>query len=149
MTQLYFEDMPVGFSFTTATKEVTREAVIGFAKEWDPQPFHLDDAAAAKTHFGRIAASGWHTLLMAFTLGLESGVWNEASLGASGLDEVRWRAPVYPGDVIHVVNEVIFAERSKSRPDRGRIRVAARVMRGEEVVASFISNALMRCRAAE
>lgn len=144
----YFEDMPVGFRFTTASKEVTREAVIGFARDWDPQPFHLDDAAAAQTHFGKISASGWHTLLIAFNLGLDSGVWNDASLGASGLDEVRWIKPVYPGDTLHAENEVVAAERSKSRPHYGRLRVRTDVINQDgEMVASFVSNALMRTRA--
>ncbi|MGH1368383.1 MAG: MaoC/PaaZ C-terminal domain-containing protein [Maritimibacter sp.] len=150
MKQMYFDDVEVGFTYATATKKITREAVIGFAQEWDPQPFHLDDEAAAKTHFGRIAASGWHTLLIAFNLGLETGVWRESSLGAAGMDEVRWLTPVYPDDVIYAQSEVVWTERSKTRPDRGRVRINTQVLResdgDDEVVARFVSRILLRCR---
>lgn len=84
MTQRYFEDLPIGFTYRSGEAELTREAIVKFAREWDPQPFHVDDAAAAESHFGTLIASGWHTLLIAFNLAMQSGVWDEASMGASG-----------------------------------------------------------------
>ncbi|MAM60391.1 MaoC family dehydratase [Maritimibacter sp. UBA3975] len=147
MTQRYFEDLPVGFAFRTAEAELTREAIVKFAQEWDPQPFHLDEAAAAESHFGTLIASGWHTLLIAFNLGMQADVWNESSMGASGMDEVRWFLPAQPGDRIHVRCEVVSAERSKSRPDRGRVAVRNDVHRADGTrIASYIGNHLVKAR---
>lgn len=147
MTQRYFEDLPIGFAFTTRDAEITREALVNFASEWDPQPFHTDEAAARESHFGGLVASGWQTLLVAFNLTMGAGVWDEASMGASGMDEVRWYAPVRPGERIHVKAEVIAAERSKSRPDRGRVRFRNDIYRADgERVASFIGNHLIKAR---
>lgn len=144
---LYFEDMPVGFRFTTGEAGLSREEITDFAREWDPQPFHLDDEAAAETHFGALVASGWHTLLVAFRLSLGAGIWDQASMGASGMDEVRWLRPVFPGDRIHVEAEVLAAERSASRPDRGRVRIKNAVVNQKgETVASFTANHLIKAR---
>lgn len=144
----YFEDLPVGFAYRTQARELTRDAIVEFAQEWDPQPFHLDEAAAAKSHFGQLIASGWHTLLIAFNLSMEAGIWDEASMGASGMDEVRWFKPAVPGDVIHVEAEVIEATRSQSRPQFGRVRFRYDVIRGDrEKIASYIGNHLVKARA--
>ncbi len=146
-TQRYFEDLPVGFRFSTGAAVVDRDAIVAFARDWDPQPFHLDDDAAAASHFGGLIASGWQTLLIAFNLSLRAGVWDEASMGASGLDEVRWLRPVFPGDRLHVEAEVLAAERSASRPDRGRVRIRHEVVnQSGEVVASYIGNHLIAAR---
>lgn len=145
--QRYFEDLPVGFRFTTGEVEVDHASVVAFARAWDPQPFHLDDEAAQASHFGGLIASGWQTLLIAFNLSLGAGVWDAASMGASGMDEVRWYQPVRPGDRLHVEVEVAAAERSASRPDRGRVRFRHEVVNQTgEVVASFISNNLIAAR---
>lgn len=147
MTQRYFEDLPIGFTYRSGEAALTREAIVKFASEWDPQPFHVDDAAAAESHFGTLIASGWHTLLIAFNLAMQSGVWDEASMGASGMDEVRWFLPAVPGDVIHVRAEVVAAERSKSRPDRGRVSFRNDVHRADgKRIASYIGNHLMKAR---
>jgi acyl dehydratase len=143
----HFEELPVGFRFTTGSRTLSREEIVGFAREWDPQAFHLDEAAAAESHFGGLVASGWQTLLVAFNLSMQAGIWDEASMGASGMDEVRWFKPVFPGDTIHVEAEVIAAERSKSRPDRGRVRIRNEVVNQHgEKVASMIGNHLIRAR---
>jgi len=143
----WFEDMPVGFTFRTASRALSRDEIVDFAKDWDPQPFHLDEAAAAESHFGGLIASGWQTLLVAFRLTLEAGIWTEASMGASGLDEVRWLRPLFPGAEIHVESEVIAAERSASRPDRGRLRIRNDIFTADGVkVASYIGNHLIRTR---
>ncbi|MBV7408664.1 MaoC family dehydratase [Maritimibacter sp. DP1N21-5] len=149
MAQHYFEDMPVGFSFTTGSRVLTREDIVGFARDWDPQPFHLEEAAAAKSHFGTLIGSGWQTLLVCFNLAMEAGVWDEASMGASGMDEVRWLKPSLPGDEIYAVGEVISAEPSR-RGDRGYVRFAYDVMRkregGDEKIASYIGNHIIKTR---
>ncbi|MEC7764532.1 MAG: MaoC family dehydratase [Pseudomonadota bacterium] len=147
MSQRYFEDLPVGFTYRSGEAALTREAIVRFATEWDPQPFHVDEAAAAESHFGTLIASGWHTLLIAFNLAMQSGVWDEASMGASGMDEVRWFLPAVPGDVIHVRAEVVSAERSKSRPDRGRVSFRNDIHRADgKRIASYIGNHLMKAR---
>jgi acyl dehydratase len=147
--QRCFDELPVGFRFSTDEVEVDRASVVGFAKEWDAQPFHLDEDAAAASHFGGLIASGWQTLLIAFNLSLRAGVWDEASMGASGLDDVRWLRPVFPGDRLHVEAEVVAAERSASRPDRGRVRIRHEVVnQSGETVASYIGNHLIAVRRA-
>jgi len=144
---LYFDELPVGFRFTTASRTISRDEIVGFARDWDPQDFHLDETAASMTHFGGLIASGWHTLLVAFNLSMQAGIWDEASMGASGMDEIRWLKPVFPGDSLHVEAEVIEATRSASRPDRGRVRIRADVMNqfGDKV-ASMIGNHLIKVR---
>ncbi|MBV7378583.1 MaoC family dehydratase [Maritimibacter dapengensis] len=143
----YFEELPVGFTYRTDEAELTRDAILAFAREWDPQPFHLDEAAARESHFGSLIASGWHTLLIAFNLAMQAGVWDESSMGASGMDEVRWFAPARPGDRIHVRAEVIEAALSKSRPDFGRVRFRYDVHRADgEKIASYIGNHLIKAR---
>ena len=149
--QHYFEDLPVGFTFTTGSQVVTRDDIVGFARDWDPQPFHLDEEAAAKSHFGTLIASGWQTLLICFNLSMKAGIWDEASMGASGVDEVRWHRPTLPGDEIYAVGEVVSAEPSR-RADRGYVSMRYEVFRkraqdGDERIASYIGNHIMRTRA--
>jgi acyl dehydratase len=119
----YFEDFEVGDTKRYGRYEVTRDEVIEFASRWDPQPFHLSDEAAAKTHFGALSASGWHTAAM--TMAMNVAAWDEAdatgSLGAIGIDELRWLQPVRPGDVLHVENEVIETRASQKRPEMGSV----------------------------
>ena len=114
-----FEDLPPGFRFDTEATSIRLPEILAFAQQWDPQPFHLDAAAAEASHFGGIIASGFHTLLVAFVLTLRAGVWNEASMGSPGMDDIRWLLPVRPDDELHVKAEVISATPSKSKPDRG------------------------------
>ena len=97
----FYEDLNVGETRQYGNCQVTREEVIDFAAKYDPQPFHLDDEAAAKTHFGRLAASGWHTTAMMMRMNVDN--WAEdqqASLGSPGIDELRWVKPVFPGDML-------------------------------------------------
>jgi acyl dehydratase len=100
---------------------VTREEVIEFASKYDPQPFHLDDAAAAANPiFGRLAASGWHSCAMLMRMLIDEWtVDGYFSLGGSGVDELRWTRPVYPGDVLSVRAEVLSKSAPRSRPDIG------------------------------
>ncbi len=102
----YFEDLEIGAETFFGSYEVTREEVLDFARKYDPQPFHLSDEEAAKTHFGRLAASGWHTCAMTMAVIARHVVDDEqAGLGSPGVDELRWLKPVYPGDTLHVRGE--------------------------------------------
>jgi acyl dehydratase len=118
----YLEDMKVGQKSSFGNYRVTREEVIDFARKFDPQPFHLDDEAAAKTHFGRLSASGWHTASMTMAMLVENLTKEkQAGLGSPGLDELRWLKPVYPGDTLRVETELTDVRPSRSRPEMGSI----------------------------
>ena len=145
---IYFEDLELGVEQTYGTVEVTREEVIDFARKWDPQPFHLSDEAAAKTHFGRIAASGWHTCAMTMGVIARYVVGHEqAGLGSPGVDELRWLKPVYPGDTLTVRGQVIEKTPSRSKPEIGSFRSRTRVTNQDGVdVMTFTSIVLIRRR---
>ncbi len=112
----YLEDLSVGDKRRFGAYQVTREEVLEFAGKYDPQPFHLSDEAAAKTHFGRLAASGWHTCAMTMAMLVEEGRRDPgAGLGSPGVDELRWLKPVYPGDTLNSVSEVIGLKENSNR----------------------------------
>jgi acyl dehydratase len=143
---IYLEDLEVGAETYFGSYEVTREEVLEFAGKYDPQPFHLDDDAAAATHFGRIAASGWHTAAMVMAVIARKVVAEEqAGLGSPGIDELRWLKPVYPGDTLHVRGTIIDKRESRSKPDVGIFRSKTTVTNQDNVpVMTFISNVLIR-----
>ena len=145
---IYWEDLEVGREEVFGSVEVTREEVIEFARKYDPQPFHLSDEAAAKTHFGRIAASGWHTCAMAMGVIARHVVGTEqAGLGSPGVDELRWLRPVYPGDVLTVLATIVGKTPSRSKPEIGSFRTATRVTNQDGIdVLTFTSIVLMRRR---
>lgn len=119
----YFEDLRVGDRRRFGAYAVTREEVLEFARKYDPQPFHLDDAAAAQTHFGRLAASGWHTCAMTMAMLVEASRADPlAGLGSPGVDEIRWLKPVYPGDTLSAETEIIELRPSNSKPNLGSFR---------------------------
>ena len=145
---IYFEDLEVGADREFGTYDVTREEVIDFARKYDPQPFHLSDEAAAKTHFGRLAASGWHTAAMTMAVIARKVVDEEqAGLGSPGIDELRWKKPVFPGDTLHVSGKILEKTPSRSRPDMGSFRTQTTVTNQDgEVVMTFQSIVLIRRR---
>jgi acyl dehydratase len=145
---IYFEDLKVGEETYFGSYEVTRDEVIDFARKYDPQPFHLSDEAAAKTHFGRLAASGWHTCAMTMAVIARHVVDTEqAGLGSPGVDELRWLKPVYPGDTLHVSSRLVETRPSKSKPEIGSFRSATIVTNQDDVpVMTFTSIVLMRRR---
>jgi acyl dehydratase len=145
---IHFEDIEIGRKAAFGRYEVTREEVIEFATKYDPQPFHLDDEAAAKTHFGKIAASGWHTCAMMMRMMADNMKDNDqAGLGSPGVDELRWLKPVYPGDVLRCESEVLDKTPSKSRPEMGSYRALATVLnQDDEPVMTFISIGLIQKR---
>ncbi len=147
---IYFEDMEVGGERVFGQYEVTREEVLEFARRYDPQPFHLSDEAAAKTHFGRLAASGWHTCAMTMAVIARAVVdEQQAGLGSPGVDELRWLKPVYPGDRLTVHGKIVDKTPSRSRPEIGSVRTETTVTNQDEVpVMRFTSIVLMRRRPA-
>lgn len=145
---LHFEDIIVGSTKTFGHYEVTRDEVLTFAEAFDPQPFHLDDEAAAKTHFGRLSASGWHTCAMTMRMMVEDmKSHQQAGLGSPGIDQLRWLKPVFPGDTLSCRIEVLEKRRSKSRPEMGIFKSRNRTLnQNGEVVLDMISNGLIRVR---
>ncbi|HTK59488.1 MAG TPA: MaoC family dehydratase [Sphingomicrobium sp.] len=145
---IYFEDCEVGAETLFGHYDVTREEVLEFARKYDPQPFHLSDEAAAKTHFGRLAASGWHTCAMTMAVIARHVVDTEqAGLGSPGIDELRWLKPVYPGDRLTVRGKVIESIPSRSKPTIGVIRSENTVTNQDDApVMRFISIVMMQRR---
>jgi acyl dehydratase len=141
----YFEDFEVGEETVFGHYDVTREEILEFARKYDPQPFHLSDEAAAKTHFGRLAASGWHTTAMTMSV-LVGHITKEqqAGLGSPGVDELRWLRPVHPGDRLTVRGTVLEKTPSRSRPEIGTIRTRTIVSNQDGVdVMRFTSIVMM------
>ncbi|MFP2928655.1 MaoC family dehydratase [Pyxidicoccus sp. 3LG] len=145
----YFEDFQMGEVSEHGPYVVSREEIIAFAKQFDPQPFHLSDEGARQGIFGGIIASGWHTASICHRLIVEGLLGKAASLGSPGLDELRWLKPVRPGDALTVRTEVIALTPSRSKADRGAIkfRFEVRTQNGE-VVMTEIANALFARRPA-
>ena len=145
---IYFEDLEVGAETDFGTYEVTRDEVLEFARKYDPQPFHLSDEEAAKTHFGRIAASGWHTAAMTMAVIARHVVAHEqAGLGSPGIDELRWKKRVYPGDTLYVRGQILEKTPSRSKPEIGSFRTQTTVTnQNGETVMTFISIVLIRRR---
>lgn len=145
---LYWEDIEVGSARLFGHYDVTREEVLEFAHKYDPQPFHVSDEAAAKTHFGRIAASGWHTAAMSMRVIVDAlSIEPQASLGSPGVDDLRWLKPVYPGDRLAVSGRVVDTTPSRSKPGLGTIRSQTTVTNQDGVdVMRFTSIVLMQRR---
>jgi len=147
MDTRYLDDLTPGQQFTTPGVTLTEAEIIDFAWRYDPQSFHLDANAAADSPYGGLIASGFQSLAVCFRLFIQSGVLAESSLGSPGIDELRWLAPVRPGDTLHCTIEVLEVRPSSSKPDRGIARLRYRaVNQRQEAVLSFIVNHLLRRR---
>src|SRR3569833_1724740 len=118
----YFEDFAVGATIEVGSRQVSEQEIIDFAKQFDPQPFHIDRQAAAESIYGGIIASGWHTCSMMMKLMVDNLLHDAASLGSPGLDEIRWSKPVRGGDTLSVSCTVLGSQPSISKPDRGVVR---------------------------
>lgn len=118
----YFEDYVPGTTVDCGSVSVDQAEIISFARQFDPQPFHVDPVAAAEGPFGGLIASGWHTAGLVMRLIVDNYVAAESSLGAAGLDELRWPHPVRPGDTLRVRVTALEARRSQSKPDRGILK---------------------------
>ena len=119
--QRYWEDYQVGAKFELGSKTMTKEEIIDFATKFDPQPFHTDEAAAKKSFFGGLIASGWHTCSECMRLMVDSYLSPGTSLGSPGLDEIRWLKPVYAGDTISARIVIEDKRPSRSKPDIGSV----------------------------
>ena len=145
--QRYFEDYLPRSVYEYGTIAVDEAEIIAFARKFDPQEFHVDPDAAARSPFGGLIASGWHTASLMMRLLADHYLSKVASLGSPGVDELRWIQPVRPGDALSIRVTVLDAKRSRSKPDRGTVRSSIEVLnqRGE-IVATVKAINLLRCR---
>jgi acyl dehydratase len=149
ITRQYFEDYLVGQVFNSGRLRVDREAIVAFAREFDPQPYHLDEEAARNSIFGELVASGWHTAALTMRLLVESEFRPAGGILGVGLDELSWPRPVRPGDELHVTTELLDVQPSKSRSDRGMIRVRNTTFNhNDEAVQIFIPKIIVPRRPA-
>ena len=149
MNDRYLEDFAAGQKFGSPKMTVDAERIKRFAAEFDPQPFHLDEAAAAKSFFRGLAASGWHTAAMTMKLLVDSELKPAGGIVGAGFDEFKWPRPVRPGDELHLEIEVLETRPSKSRPEQGLIKVRTTTLNqnGEPVQIS-VGNLVVARRAA-
>lgn len=147
MHTCYLDDLQSGQRFITGGITLTEAEIIDFAWRYDPQSFHLDVNAAAESPFGGLIASGFQSLALCFRLFIQGGVLAESSLGSPGIDELRWLAPVRPGDTLHSVVDVLEVRPSASKPDRGIVRMKYQAInQRDEAVLTFIVNHLIKRR---
>jgi acyl dehydratase len=144
MSQLsgrYLEDFTVGQTFGSGRLRIDKEQIFAFAAEFDPQPFHLDEAAARHSIFGGLCASGWHTAAVTMRLLLDSDFKPASGLIGAGLDECRWPRPVRPGDELRIECEVLDVRPSKSRPEQGLIKLRTTTLNqdGEAVLVHVVN----------
>jgi acyl dehydratase len=138
---MFLEDLSVGQIFHTGTVSVDRDRLKAFAAEFDPQPFHLDEAAAGSSFFGGLVASGWHTAAMTMRLMVESEMSIAGGLIGVGVEQIRWPRPVHAGDVLRVECEVLETRPSRSNPDRGIVRFKSKTLNQDgEVVMEQIAS---------
>ncbi len=136
MTDRYFDDFKPGERFLSGSMTMTEAGIIEFAKQWDPQPFHVDTEFARNWTFGGLIASGLHTMGVTLRLWLDLGIFRASSLGSPGIGEVQFPRPVRPGDTLRVVTDITELRPSSSKPDRGiaRIRQVTINQHGEHVM---------------
>ena len=123
MTDRYYEDFKVGDRFVSGGMTMTEAGIIEFARQWDPQPFHIDAEFAKRWSYGGLIASGLHTMAVTLRLWLDLGILRASSLGSPGIGEVQFPRPVRPGDTLHVVTDIVELRLSSSKPDRGVARL--------------------------
>jgi acyl dehydratase len=146
MPEIYLDDLRPGQTFALGHRSVTREEIVEFATAWDPQPFHLDEAAAQASIYGQLIASGWHTACIFMRLFADGLLSRAAAIGSPGLDELRWLKPVYAGDRLEARVEILEVRPSRSRPDRGaaRVRCVVSNQRGDEVLTMIATVMFLR-----
>ena len=143
MSERYFDDLTQGDRFKSATYEVTEEQIISFAREFDPQPFHLDSAVARQTMFQGLIASGWHTAAITMRLFVQTLNFAEGAIGL-GVDELRWPNAVRPGDALQVETEIVDLRVSRSKPSHGIVRLRnVTVNQRGEIVQTMSASALV------
>jgi len=150
IVERYLEDFVVGQTFTSGRAQVTQQEIQAFAAEFDPQPFHLDEAAAKESFFRGLAASGWHTAAITMRLLVDSDLKPAGGVIGAGFDEFRWPRPVRPGDELHIECEVLEVRPSRSLPDSGFIKLRTTTLNQDnEPVQIQIGNLLVLRRPSE
>ena len=146
--RLFLDDLFVGQRFTSGTHTIDEAQIKAFAMQFDPQPFHIDEAKAKDTLFGGLAASGWHTAAITMRLNVETGLpFAGGLIGAGG--ELNWPAPTRPGDTLHVESEVVEIIPSRSKPDRGiAVVLSSTINQHGEVVQSLKAKLVLQRKAA-
>jgi acyl dehydratase len=146
-SERYFEDYPVGEVCEYGDHEVTETEIVEFASRYDPQAFHIDAQAAARSIYGGLISSGWMTGSLMMRMMVENFISPLAAMGSPGIDEVRWHLPVRPGDRLRLRSTIVEKRRSASKPDRGIIRARQEaVNQSGQTVMSFIGIGLYKCR---
>ncbi len=149
MSKLFWEDFHPGRAFEHGPRLITREEIVSFAAEFDPQPMHLDEAAARETMVGGLIASGWQACCILMRMCTEAFVLNSSSMGAPGVDEVKWLLPIRAGDQLRLRATVLEARASKSRPDMGLVRFLFELSNGAgERVLTLTTSLMMGRRSA-
>ena len=149
MTAQYLEDFALGQMYRSGRLRVDKDQITAFAAQFDPQSYHLDEAAARKSVFGGLIASGWHTAALTMRLLVDGELRPAGGILGLGFDELSWPRPVRPGDELHVKSEVLDVRPSKSRPDRGVIRVRTTTLnQNDEAVQIYTGNLLVPRRPA-
>ncbi|KOV80405.1 acyl dehydratase [Nocardia sp. NRRL S-836] len=138
--------MPAGRIIPLGEVTVDRDDMVDFARRFDPQPFHLDEDAGRDSIFGGLSASGWYTASLWMRAYVDKVLTGSTGQGSPGVDELRWLAPVFPGDVLTFEVEVLDARLSKSRPGLGLVRMRGTARRGDEVVYRFVSTGMFLTR---
>jgi acyl dehydratase len=146
--RVYLEDLTIGWRFVSRPYPVTAEAIVGFAREFDPQPFHLDPVAARDSIFGGLVASGWHTASISMRLLVDDGpLFGAGTVGVAA--DVTWPRPTRAGDTIQVSGEITGITPSRSRPDRGTVTIRTETRNQDgEIVQTFIGKVIVPRRAA-
>ncbi|HKE58620.1 MAG TPA: MaoC family dehydratase [Pyrinomonadaceae bacterium] len=150
LAERYLEDFEIGQTFSSGRLKIERERMKTFAAEFDPQPFHLDEDAARDSMFGGLAASGWHTAAITMKLLVESDLKPAGGIIGAGFDEFRWPLPVRPGDELQVESEILNVRPSKSRPEKGLIKVRTTTLnQNGEAVQVAVGNLVVLRRGAK
>ena len=149
MTKRTFEDFAPGMVIENGPRLVTREEIVAFAAEFDPQPMHLDEEAARASILGGLAASGWHTCCLMMRMACDGFVLNSSSMGAPGVDEVKWLKPLRPGTNITLQTTVLDTRASNSRPEMGFVKIRMDVLDDEREPVMTLTTSMIMGRRAE
>jgi len=149
MTKRTFEDFTPGLVIENGPRLVTREEIVAFAAEFDPQPMHLDEEAARASILGGLAASGWHTCCLMMRMACDGFVLNSSSMGAPGVDEVKWLKPLRPGTNITLQTTVLDTRASNSRPEMGFVKIRMDVLDDDREPVMTLTTSMIMGRRAE
>jgi acyl dehydratase len=139
----YFEDLHPGDTFTSPSRVVTQDEIVAFARQFDPQPFHLDPKAAEASFFGRLVASGWHTAALTMRNFVDSGIDLAGGIIGAGMEALRWPSPLYPDEEITTRIEILDARTSQSRPQLGLVRFNVQTQRTDGAIVHEMIGTLL------